>query len=127
MPTAAGVYLSLNETALASNSYVDANDIGVNETALLCHTDKMTCCTNENGQIRAGQWYFPNGTSVGFMGASHDEFYRDRGTQVVRLHHREGMFTERGPFQCTIPDANDIMQNISINIGMLSILLSEKQ
>ena len=121
----ASVGFLLNEAPITNNSYVDVNDIGVNETALLCRTNKSDCC----GEVpnRAGHWHFPNGTRVGIQGMSQDEFYRDRGTQVVRLNHRQGTFTERGLFRCEVPDHNNKMQTIYINIGMLSVLLSKMQ
>ena len=97
---------------------MDVDDIGEGNTAaLLCHTNKTNCCTNEMGQTRAGEWYFPNGTSVGVEGASQDEFYRNRGTQVVRLNHRQGTPTERGRFRCEVPDSNNVMQTVYVNIG----------
>ena len=109
------VSLSLRGAPIANNSYVDVDDIGVNENALLCHTDKRDCCSHQN---RAGEWYFPSGTRVGISGNSQDEFYRDRATQVVRLNHRQGTSTERGLFLCQVPDSNHILQIVYINIGM---------
>ena len=97
---------------------MDVDDIGEgNDAALLCHTDKTDCCNAHN---RAGEWYYPNGTTVGirYTGEANLEFYRDRGTRVVRLNHRQGISTERGCFRCEIPDSRDILQNIYINIGM---------
>ena len=111
-----GVSLILNGTEIANNSYVDVDDIGANENALLCHTDKHDCCREHPN--RAGEWYFPNGTVVGTGGASQDEFYRDRATQVVRLNRRQGTSTERGLFLCQVPDSNHILQIVYINIGM---------
>ena len=117
--------MSLNGKNITNNSYVDVHDIGINQTALLCNTDKTNCCGEPPN--RAGKWYFPSGTEVKTRGGFQDEFYRDRGRQVVRLHHRIGTFTERGLFRCEVPDADDIMQSITINIGMISMLLSEMQ
>ena len=113
-----GVYLSLNEVVIANNSYVDADDIGEDNAALLCHTDKTDCCTNEMGQERAGEWYYPSGTRVSTMGVSQDEFYRDRGTQVVRLNRQQGKIAERGLFLCKVPDADMVPVSIFVNIGM---------
>ena len=100
---------------------MDVEDIGEGEDALLCNTDKVMCCTNQNGESRAGEWYYPSGNSVDIevvdMKQEQDEFYRDRGTQVVRLHRREGRIVERGRFQCKIPDAGDTIQFIYVHIG----------
>ena len=94
---------------------MDVDAIGENETALLCHTDKPDCCDKPN---KAGEWYYPNGTIVGIKAESQDEFYRNRGTQVVRLNHRNGSFTERGLFQCEIPDSSNMNQTVYVHIGI---------
>ena len=107
---------------------MDVHDIGINQAALFCNTDKTDCC----GEVpnRVGEWYYPNGTKVGTEGGSQaDEFYRNRGTQVIRLNRRNDIVTGRHPglFRCEVPDADNITQNIYINIGMLSISLLEMQ
>ena len=108
----------LNGLAIANNSYVDVDAIGENETALLCHTDKPDCCGKPN---KAGEWYFPNETRVRIKGQSQDnEFYRDRGPQVVRLNRHNGSLTERGLFQCEIPDSSNMTQTVYVHIGILS-------
>ena len=96
---------------------MDVDDIGVNENALLCHTDKRDCCGEPPN--RDGEWYFPNGTKVGIQGISQDEFYRNRGTQVVRLNHQQGISqTERGLFRCEVPDSKNVTQTVYVNIGI---------
>ena len=106
--------MSLRGQSIANNSYVDVDDIGEDENALLCHTNKIDCCRYPN---RAGEWYFPNGTRVGIVGGSSDDFYRDRGTQIVRLNHRIGSFTARGLFRCEVLDASGTNRRIYVNIG----------
>ena len=105
---------------------MDVEDIGEDEDALLCNTDKINCCTNMKGEIRAGEWYYPSGNSVGIkimkMKQEQDEFYRDRGMQVVRLHHRQGRVVERGRFQCAIPDVNNVTRSIYVHIGKFIII-----
>ena len=110
--------MSLNGSPIANNSYVNVGDIGRDNDALLCCTNKPGCCKNPN---RAGEWYFPNGTKVGIKAPIRDEFYRDRETQVVRLNRRRGTFTEilRGRFRCDVPDADNNTQSIYAYIGML--------
>ena len=117
MFVAEAVGLSLNGTIIANDSYVDVDDIGVNETGLLCHTNKTTCCGNDMSQTRAGEWYYPNGSKVRTMGESSEEFFRNRDTQVVRLNNRQGEFTQRGRFQCKIPDEAGTMQTLYVKIG----------
>ena len=94
---------------------MDVDDIDDGNDALLCHTNKTNCCGEPPN--RTGEWYFPNGTKVGIEEATQDEFYRDRASQVVRLNRRQGTFTERGLFQCEVPDSNNNSQSVSVNIG----------
>ena len=115
-----GVRLSLNGTTIGNDGYVDINDISdENAGALLCHTDKTDCCTGSNAAI--SNWFFPNGSVVGSK-VQFDVlrctncFSRNRGPSVVRLK-RIGTPTERGRFYCQVPDANDVMQTIFVNIG----------
>ena len=112
-----GVSLTLNGVPVANNSYVDIEDIGESDDALLCSTDKTDCCTPDDG-TRAGEWYFPDETKVSIRGANPPEnlFYRNRGQSVVRLN-RHGNPSERGLFRCQVPDASNTMQSIYINIG----------
>ena len=111
-----GVWLSLNGTAIANDSYVD---IGCNdEGALLCHTDRMDCCPGSNA---AGNWFFPNGTRVEDLGYNYERtstsfFSRGKGPSVIRLRRR-GTPTKRQRFYYEVPDANDVMQIIYVNIG----------
>ena len=112
-----GVNLSLKGVYLAHNSYVDVDDIGEYESALICSTNKTNCC---HGSNRVGEWYFPNGSSVQSWTVNHysglsDYFYRDRGEKVVRLHRVQNP-PERGHFYCQLPDSNDINQTLHVNI-----------
>lgn len=117
--------MSLHGTVIANDGYVNVNDIGDEDyNALLCHTDKLSCCTNTMGQQRAGEWYYPNGTRVANMGYNahigHTSyFFRSRGTQTVHLK-RERHPSERGKFCCEVPNAYNMIQSICVNIGMLS-------
>lgn len=72
--------------------------------------------------IRAGEWYFPNGTTVK---NKHDNivvaklvsyFYRDRQLQVVRLN-RINSPQEYGKFYCKVPNNMGTKQTIHANIG----------
>jgi hypothetical protein len=120
-----GIGLSLHGAVIANDSYVNVNDIGDQDhDALLCHTDKVSCCTSMIGQQRAGEWYYPNGTTVGTIGQSiytgHTSyFFRSRLTQTVLLR-RVNHPSERGKFCCEVPNAYNLIQSICVNVGMLS-------
>lgn len=118
---AGGVRLSLNGELIANHSYVDVDNIGEDDNALLCHTNNSECCSSYYpGQIRAGEWYYPDGTYVGIEAFYENEFYRNRGSQVVRLNHRQGDFTQRGLFRCELPDSTWIQRTVYVNIGECS-------
>ena len=106
-----------------NNGFVNVNDIGEYDSALLCQTNKTNCCLGPNN--RFGEWYFPNGSPVGKFKhyPSYDSFYRNRDDKIVRLN-RHGNPSERGRFYCILPDANDIDQTVFVNIGMLLKLIS---
>ena len=109
----------LNGAVIDNDSYVDVDDIGQGDNALFCNTDKNDCCDRAHG--RAGEWYFPNRTQVQTEGvaraiSSSSYFFRNRGQRVIRLN-RVNNPLERGRFQCEVPNAEEEMQTLHINIG----------
>ena len=108
----------LNGVAYPNGSTVLRNDIGEGASALQCTTDRTTCCTNMGGETRAGQFHFPiSDAIVPTPGEATDGYYRDRGSQFIRLH-RQPTGTITGRFRCNIPRANGPPDaNLYINIG----------
>ena len=91
-------------------------DVGVfGEGALVCHTDDSACCTgalNPNGGGR-GEWYLP-GETVGIPSPSdpNADFYRTRGTGVLRLNRRNKnppTTTPTGVYRCEIPTTSGLV------------------
>ena len=120
---AGGVWFSLNDTTYQNNSLVTLEDIGENDTALLCKTNQIACCRSFNigyTSFVSGNWFFPNGTRVpsGTKDpASYDnitDFYRDRDKMLVRLNRRRG--GEEGIYRCEIPDSSNVNQTIYIGV-----------
>ena len=111
------IWLTLQGNNVTNDSYVYVEDIGHGEDdALLCNTDNISCC---RGNIPAGEWYFPDQTPVKmrkFANKTSSYFYRDRGRQVVRLHHINKP-PERGRFYCVVPDSSGEDQIIYVHIG----------
>ena len=91
-------------------------DIGQDDTALLCMTNLTACCippyTVENWPA-VGSWFFPNGTRVP-SSAKQWDFYRTRGQMVVGLNHIRG--GEDGIYRCEIPDSMHVTQTIYIGV-----------
>ena len=71
------------------------------ENILTCHTNKMGCCKFEptGGE---GEWRFPNESMVR-TGGDGDDFYRNRGSGVVKLNWRQNARIPTGLFCCEIP------------------------
>ena len=98
-----------------NGSTVLRTDIGEGDDTLQCITDSTTCCT---GAGRAGEFYFPDGTTVPISGGDFTHtYYRSRSTGLILLHRRpSGVLT--GQFRCEIPNASGMTVNLFINIGM---------
>ena len=114
-----GVYLSLNGIVYANNSFVFINDIKEYGNGLQCITDRKPCCRNPN---EAGEWLFPNGTSVP---ENVGGLYTSRGPNdgtVILNHFNSAITTPTGRFCCTVPDAKGISQTVCINISKLMII-----
>ena len=94
--------------------------------SLQCITDLVDCCGTESGTVRTerGNWYFPDGTTVGF--GSGARFLESRGPNEVigeqqfngsvRLFRRFSGVTERGRFRCELPNAASVNQILYVNI-----------
>ena len=91
-------------------------DIGEEADALQCTTDSTTCCTNMNGEMRAGEFYLPGGDVVMTLDSLTNGYYRTRGTIHIRLNC-QSTGTITGQFRCEIPSASGTMVNLFINIG----------
>ena len=106
--------------AYSNSSTVLRTDIGEGSAALQCTTDKVTCCTNQNSETRAGQFYFPDGTQVPVQGNTTSPYYRSRSSMTIGLNRRSNILTQpTGQFRCEIPDASGTTVNLFINIGRL--------
>ena len=99
-----------------NNSCVALEDIGENDSALLCKTNFAACClppyTGENGPL-LGKWFFPNGTEVP-SNDSKGDIYRTRGETVVHLNRRRG--GEEGVYRCEIPDSMNVTRTLYIGV-----------
>ena len=89
--------------ALANNSYVDLSTVGSagdNSDSVVCHTDLESCCGGGQGSHR-GDWSFPDGYSLPFIGPSVLIGY-GRAAQIAAIRRT----TATGPtgiYRCDIP------------------------
>ena len=107
----------LNGTTYPNDSTVLRTDIGEGNAALQCTTDNTTCCSNTPPEKRAGEFYFPNGSAVPIQGTATFGYYRNRGSQLIRLNRRPNS-VQTGQFQCEIPDGGGTIVMLQINICM---------
>ena len=110
---AGDVWFSLSGTTYQNNSIVMMENIGEDDDALLCVTNRTeTNSSIVNGSV-FGDWFFPNGSRVPSSGRQWD-IYSNRGQMVVRMHRRRG--GEEGIYRCEIPDAMNVTQTIYIGV-----------
>ena len=116
----AGIYLSLKGMVYANNSAIQITEIGetntISNTGLQCITDRMPCCAAAGA--RAGEWNFPNGTTVPTQGVA-TTFYRTRGDDgTVNLNRlNTNVMMPTGLFCCEVPDTSGDTQPLCANIG----------
>ena len=89
-------------------------NIGEGDGALLCTTDKTSCCGTVPN--RFGQWFYPDGTVVPPAIAG-QPYYRNRGDMLICLNRRLSgslsvMYT--GIYCCQIPDQDDVRQTLCV-------------
>ena len=115
VPDGVGLYLDGNQ--LANNSLVNLADIGERDCALICYTSSSDCCVPP---VKAGEWYFPNGSALRIEGDMKD-FYRDRKEMTVRLNRRNNAMGPTGRFYCCdIPSSNGSIMKLCVgayNLG----------
>ena len=94
------LHVSFNGMVLANHSFV--NLLLVNNTesgSVQCHTDLSTCCRVVQG-IHRGDWFFPNGSVLGFTG-SDNEIVENRAPCRVDLRRRNNGRAS-GIYHCSI-------------------------
>ena len=114
-----GAYLTLGGEIYRNGDNIIINEIGEGDDgALVCVTDLIQCCrSDETGERGAlGEWFYPDGSLVQ-LEDSGDNFYRNRGTGIVRLNRRNDATSPTGQFCCVIPDATFTNKTTCIDIG----------
>ena len=106
----------LDGAAYSNGSTVLRTDIGEGADALQCTTDSNLCCTSIPPEIRAGEFYMPNGDIVPIEGITTNGFYRIRRSRHILLNRRSSG-TITGQFRCNIPQHNGPWADLYINIG----------
>ena len=116
--------LSFMSQTLANNSYVDLREVGnviSGSDSVHCHTDLSTCCNSTYGNDR-GDWYFPDGTRLQFLGDGGD-IYEFRGSQAVDIRRRNNANSPVGIYRCDLPTSavhndTDISVRDTVYVGL---------
>ena len=112
-------YVSFNLTgpALANHSYVDLSTVGImmdNSDSVVCHTDLRTCCSGSQGIYR-GNWSFPTGTLLPFIGLS-APIGLARAAQIAVIRRRTTATGPTGIYRCRIA-TNAVHSVTNISVG----------
>ena len=107
------MHFELKDVTYANNSVISIHEIGEEDNALLCKTNKEECCKTPPN--RFGEFFFPNGTQVPISRLQHG-FYRNRGDMEVRLNRREGVSSPLGMYSCEVPDSGDVTQKLFVHL-----------
>ena len=115
------MYLSLRGDTTPNDGYVLITEIGEEDAALHCNTDRTDCCGNSDG-VAQGEWYRPDGSRVlsytdeFAQDPDRNFFSRNRGTGIVRLN-KFGNPSQRGRFRCVLANAAGDTVTMYVNIG----------
>lgn len=114
----AGLTFFLQGNFYGNNSVVSITEVGKNENALLCLTDKINCCGYYDliPILRSGEWFYPNGSTVGIFAHGMD-FYRSRKTLQIRLNRRNSATHPTGLYCCEVASADDPNARICIHLS----------
>ena len=72
-----------------------------NSDSVVCHTDLSTCCSGGQG-IHRGDWYFPNGAVLPFVGNT-VPIGLGRGAQIAIIRRTNDATGPTGIYRCDIP------------------------
>ena len=110
--------------ALANHSYVNLSTVGSagdNSDSVVCHTDLSTCCYSGQG-IHRGDWYFPDGTILPFIGPSVPIGF-GRAAQIAVIRRTNGATGPTGIYRCDIPTVavhhpTDLSVGETVHVGL---------
>ena len=105
-------YVSFMGETLADHSYVNLSTVGSasdDSDSVVCHTDLDTCCSGSQG-IHRGDWYFPDGTVLPFLGPS-----VPIGQLKSAIIRRTTATGPTGIYRCDIP-TNNIYSDTDISV-----------
>ena len=109
--------LEYGPNQLKNNTLITQDEIG--DKALLCTTDRETCCSAESDID--GNWYMPNGSEISQQTTNSTQqqmFYVSRRNQTVELNYAN--FSDydvpTGIYHCEIMDDNNVTNHFFVGI-----------
>ena len=120
--THADLAIELNGRVYPDMALIQITDVATSDGALLCRTDRTDCCGTGSGELRQGEWFYPDGTLVrtDHRGAN-DSFYRNRHTGIVRLNRRNGTTGPTGLYCCEVASVADPDARICVELSKYKI------
>ena len=113
-------YVSFRGETLLNHGYVDLSLVGDAEDggdSVQCHTDLTSCCTSGLANSDRPDWYFPDGTHMGYRGDGND-IYQARGAQRIDLHRRSNVLSPSGIYHCEIPTDDGDLVRETVYVGI---------
>ena len=113
-------YVSFRGETLLNHSYVDRSLVGDAEDggdSVQCHTDLTTCCTGGLASADRPDWYFPDGTEMGFSSGGGD-IYQLRGAQRIDILRRNNVLSPSGIYHCEIPTDDGDLVRETVYVGI---------
>ena len=96
------VFLNIDGENIPNNFYLDISNVTTNQTALICRTDNVNCCSD--GMLEGG-WLDPSGAQISSNLNSPHGFYISGSYQELRLIRGVGTPSD-GIYTCTLPDSS---------------------
>ena len=110
-------YLTFRGNNLPNHSYVDITEVerersGSNTDTVQCHTDLVTCCS-DNQELPPGDWFTPSNTKLNRNG----DIRQDREGGVVHLERRNNANGPTGIYCCVIA-TNAVSGGETVYVGL---------
>ena len=109
-------YVSFRGEALPNYGYVDLSLVGNarnGSDSVQCHTDLMIGDDYDD----LPDWYFPDGTEMGFSSNGGD-IYQRRGAQKIDLCRRNNALSPSGIYRCEIPTDDGDLVRETVYVGI---------
>ena len=101
-----GVTLEYGLNQESNNTLITVSKGKLNDTIILCSTDRIDCCTDELSITRFGNWFLPNGSEIASI----------TGNQTIGLNLINNTALPRGIYHCEMMDRNNVTHHLYAGI-----------